>query len=176
MFVKTDVRNRYDDHKNQAREMASDALPDYLRRVRLDNIDHKSITASKLWSKNTERRVDWDWSFAKSYCSRFPKSFDLSIWHENTLLSLSLGRPTFHGNSMRLDYVERSTDTDLYSGRIFTINRIAFETYGRLIGAEFIRIMEPMNEKLISHYLAGDKGFTLAPAKRNVPHYLVKKL
>ena len=45
-----------------------------------------------------------------------------------------------------------------------------------LIGAEFIRIMEPMNEKLISHYLSGDKGFTLTPAKRDVPHYLVKKL
>ncbi len=176
MFVKANVRNRYDEYKNQAREMASDALPSYLKKLRLEAIDHKSVVASKLWHKNPERKVDWDWSDSKNYCSRYPKSFDLSIWNQNTLISLSLGRPTFKGTSMRLDFVERTPDTDVYSGRIFTITRLAYETYGRLIGAEFIRIMEPMNEKLIHHYTSSDRGFSLVSAKQGVPHYLVKKL
>ena len=176
MFVKENVRNRYDEYKNQAREIASEALPAFLNRVRLESINHKSIVASKLWAQNADRKVDWNWAFSKSYCSRYPKSFDLSVWNGNTLLSLSLGRPTYHGTSMRLDFVERSPDTDIYSGQIFTITRIAYETYGRLIGAKFIRIMEPMNEKLTSHYLSNDRGFKLVPAKKSVPHYLVKKL
>ncbi len=176
MYVNQSVRSRYDDLKNQAREISSDTLPAYLKRIRLEEINHKSIVASKLWSLNPDRKVDWDWSFAKTYISKYPKSFDLSVWNQNTLLSLALGRPTYKGTRMRLDFVERSPNTDVYSGQIFTINRLAYETYGRLIGAEFIRIMEPMNEKLISHYLSNDKGFKLVPRKKDVPHYLVKKL
>jgi len=176
MLLKKGVRNRYDEYKNQAREIAHEALPDYLQRIRLTSIDHRSIISSKLWVSNLKRRTEWDWSFAKNYCSTYPKSFDLSVWHGNQLLSLSLGRPTYHGNSIRLDFVERTPDTDLYSGQIFTITRIAFETYGRLIGAEYIRIMEPINKKVISHYLSNGRDFKLVPAKRDVPHYLVKKL
>ena len=176
MFVKVDVRNRYDDLKNQAREIANDALPSYLKNLSLESIGSKAVISSKSWGVNTDRMVDWDWSFSKSYCSRYPKSFDLAIWNKNTLLSLSLGRPTYMGKSIRLDFIERTPNTDLYSGQIFTIARISYETYGRLIGADFIRIMEPMNDKLIAYYTSPDKRFKLVPALLDAPHYLIKKL
>jgi len=97
------------------------------------------------------RKVDWDWNFASSYCRRYPKAFDLSNWNENSLLCLTLGRPTIKVKSIRMDYIERVPGNCLFSGDMFSISQLAYEAYGNLIGAEFIRIIEPMNQKFIKH-------------------------
>lgn len=77
---------------------------------------------------------------------------------------------------MRLDFIERAPKQSVYAGYIFTVSQIAYEAYGRLIGAEFIRIVEPVNQKLINYYTSQDVGFKLMPARQGNPHYLVKKL
>ena len=168
--------SKYEEYRKNARSIAKESLPGFLKKLSLEGIDQKALTAFRTWQDSPDRMVEWDWTFANRYCVRYPKAFDLAVWNQNTLLSLTLGRPTFKGQSMRLDFIERAPQHSVYAGYLFTVSQIAYETYGRLIGAEYIRIMEPMNEKLIRYYTSKDLGFTLAPAKQGNPHYLVKKL
>lgn len=119
--------------------------------------------------------MDWDWSFANSYSNVYPKSLDLSVWFGNTLCSLSLGRPTFKGTEMRLDFIERSPVDCPYAGEMFRVSLLAYEIYGELIGAKKLRIMEPMNKKLIEYYTSFG-GFELIGKKQGNPHYLVRNL
>lgn len=167
---------KYDFYRKEAREIARKALPAYLKKLRLDGIDSKAITAFKAWQYDPERKVDWDWTFASRYCLRYPKAFDLSVWGGNTLLSLTLGRPTYKGTSIRMDFIEKTPRLTIYSGELFGVSQLAYETYGRLIGAESIRLVEPMNQKLIAYYTSKDGGFKLCPAKQGNPHYLEKRL
>ena len=86
------------------------------------------------------------------------------------------GRPTFRGASIRMDFIERNPAHSIYAGELFGVSQLAYETYGRLIGAQTIRLVEPMNKKLISYYTSRDCGFKLFPAKQGNPHYLEKSL
>jgi len=167
---------KYDLYRKEAREITKNALPEYLEKLMLNGIDLKAITAFKTWKDAPERKVDWDWTFASRYCAKYPKAFDLSVWSGNTLLSLTLGRPTYRGASIRMDFIERTSRLTIYSGELFGVSQLAYETYGRLIGAESIRLVEPMNQKLITYYTSKDGGFKSFPAKQGNPHYLEKKL
>jgi hypothetical protein len=167
---------RYGAFRHEARTIAKKSLPPFLKRLELASIDPRAITAFRVWQEMPERRVDWDWAFAHRYCTRYPKAFDLSVWNGNTLLSLTLGRPTYKGTSMRMDFIERRPKNCLYAGQLFAVSLLAYETYGRLIGAEYVRLVEPMNQKLISYYTSKDGGFAYVSASQGNPHYLVKKL
>lgn len=168
--------NKYEQYRIETRAIAKESLPSSLKRLSLSKIDHKALTAFRTWQDIPERKVNWDWTFASRYCMRHPKAFDLSVLNGNTLLSLTLGRPTYKGTSMRMDFIEGVPKNTIYTGELFSVSLLAYQTYGRLIGAEFIRIIEPMNEKLIKFYTSKDIGFSLVSAKQGNPHYLVKKL
>ena len=165
---------KYDDIREKARDIAHSNLPSHLKKLELSKVDAKAVTNFRLWEDDPERKVDWDWSFAARYTKRYPKAFDLSVWSGNKLLSLTLGRPTYKGTSMRMDFIERSPKHRLYASELFPISLVAYETYASLIGAEFIRIMNPMNDKLISYYTSKDGGFRLTPTKKGNSQYLVK--
>ena len=143
---------KYDDLRKEARSIAQENLPKHLAPIKLDGISSKALVSARLWDELNGRKVDWDWSFSSQYCSRYPKAFDLSVWHGNTLLSLTLGRPTFKGTSMRMDFIERQPSQTLFAGDLFSVSLLAYITYARIIGAEYIRIINPMNEKLINFY------------------------
>jgi len=155
--------------KDQTR--SNDRLPN----VDLKEVDIKALNAFKLWEYDLERKVDWDWTFASRYCVRYPKAFDLSVWNGNSLLSLTLGRPMFKGTSIRMDFIERNPQYTIYSGELFGVSQLPYETFGRLIGVQSIRLVEPMNAKLISYYASKNGGFKLFPAKQGNPHYLEKQ-
>jgi hypothetical protein len=168
--------NKYDQYRSEARAIAKESLPSSLKRLSLEKIDHKALAAFRTWQYLPERKVNWDWTFSSRYCIRYPKAFDLSVWNGNTLLSLTLGRPTYKGTSIRMDFIESLPKHTIYTGELFSVSLLAYQTYGRLIGAEYIRIIEPTNEKLINFYISQDSGFKLVSAKQGNPHYLVKKL
>ena len=93
----------------------------------------------------------------------------------NSLCSLTLGRPTYKGTAMRMDFIERFTKNPLFKGDMYQVSFLAYATYGRLIGANQIRIMDPQNAKLIKHY-SSEGGFECKPAKKGGCHYLVRDL
>ncbi len=167
---------KYDKYRAQARELAASNLPPNLQGI-LDvaGITHRELTTFKTWQDQPERKVDWDWTFAGRYCTIYPKAFDMSVWFGNSLCSLTLGRPTYKGTEMRLDFIERSPKNCPYAGEMFSVSLLAYELYGTLIGANKLRIMEPMNDKLIKHYTSYG-GFELVGRKKGNPHYLVREL
>ena len=77
---------------------------------------------------------------------------------------------------MRMDFIERLPSQTLFSGDLFSVSLLSYVTYGRIIGAEYIRIIKPMNKKLIDFYKSHDAGFELVQASQGNPDYLVKKI
>lgn len=132
-------------------------------------IDEKALMASKSWEFSSDRLVDWNWSDGyKSFKFRYPKRFELALWHKSKLVSLSLGRPTYAGTGLRLDVIEGSPE-----GReikVFPAVIAAIAVYASALGAEEIRVMNPINQAVKDYY--SNQGFTFV-AKGN---YLYKKL
>ena len=171
-----DTIDKYEKYRFQARGLAESNLPSHLQKdLTISNIGHKEMAAFRTWQGEPERKVDWNWEFAGRYCVKYPKSFDMSVWFGNTLSSLSLGRPTYNGTEIRLDFVERAPKYCPHSGEIFRISLLAFELYGDLIGANKLRIMQPLNDKLIKYYMSYG-GFSFVPSIKGNPHYLVRDL
>ena len=167
---------RYEEARKNARKISEDSLPQHLKgKLKLKGVDRSALAAFSVWQNLPERKLDWDWNFASRYCFRYPKAFDLSVWHGNTLCSLTLGRPTYKGTEMRLDFIEKTPTISVFSGEMFRVSLLAYETYGDLIGAKKIRIMEPMNNKLINFYMSYG-GFSFVGPKQGNPHYLVRDL
>lgn len=167
---------KYEDIRKDARKIAEESLPQYLKgKLKLKSVDRVALAAFSVWQNMPERKVDWDWNFASRYSFRYPKAFDLSVWHGNSLCSLSLGRPTFKGTEMRLDFIEKTPVNSVFSGDMFRVSLLSYEIYGDLIGAKKIRIMEPTNNKLIGYYMSHG-GFSYVGPKQGNPHYLVREL
>ncbi|WP_250462349.1 hypothetical protein [Microbulbifer litoralis] len=168
--------NKHEEFGRQAREMASKSLPRHLLgKICLEPIDHKALAAFRSVDVSQDRLVSWNWNFASRYKIFYPKAFELSVWHGSTLCSLTLGRPTYKGTAVRLDFIERFNKHILFANDMFPISLLAYEAYARLIGATQIRVMDPLNEKLVKYY-SSHGGFEYCRAKQGVPHYLVKNL
>lgn len=170
------VTLKYEEARKNARKIAEESLPQRLKgKLELKGVDQSALAAFSIWQNMPERKVDWDWNFASRYCFRYPKAFDLSVWHGYSLCSLTLGSPTFKGAEMRLDFIEKTPLNCLFSGDMFRVSLLAYETYGSIIGANKIRIMEPTNKKLVDYHTSHG-GFTYVGPRQGNPHYLVRSL
>lgn len=76
---------KYEETRKNARSIAEQSLPQHLKgKLKLKGVDRSALAAFSMWQKMPERKVDWDWNFAHRYCFRYPKAFDLSVWHGNS--------------------------------------------------------------------------------------------
>lgn len=81
-------------------------------------IDQLALNESKRWDLSACRRVDWDWLDGyRAFSFRYPKRFEMALWSSSELVSLSLGRPTFHGSKLRLDFIEANPEKPTNAGR-----------------------------------------------------------
>lgn len=114
-------------------------------------IDDEAFSASKEWAKIADRRVDWDWMYSyPSFRFRHPKRFELALWHDGQLVSLSLGRPTRNVAGLRLDFLEASPiKRDI---RIVPLVLMAMAVYAEALGASEIRLVQPINETVRKYY------------------------
>lgn len=167
-------KNKYEQLRVQAREDAMQSLPTVLMNqhgqsvnikgdVQLTGIDFRARAKATEWNNSPVRRPEIKLSWvdtARKYERTVPKRFELAIWHRNLFLcGLALGKPTWSGNKLRLDLIEGSPEKNSLSGLITQITLVALETYADSIGATQIRIMNPINEKVRSHYLNNEFGF-----------------
>ena len=149
-----DAESRYDAIRDMALKATQDDLqnqPEY-RNLRLKVIDGEALRAARTWSESGTRRVDWDWFEGYgSFGFRYPKRFELAIWQNNELLSLTLGRPTYNGTAVRLDFIEAAPakPKDI---KVFGITLFAMIAYAALLGAEAIRVMHPINDAVKQYY------------------------
>jgi len=172
-----DAENRYEAIRDEVRSVIQSEMP-YMdkKNIKLTAINQTALVQAKLWATSPERKVDWDWIDGhREYSFRYPKRFEMAVWHGNTLASLNLGRPTHNGTRMRLDFVEARATSNPLKGRIVPIVLSAIELYARYIGASEARIIDPINENLEQYY--SRFGYTLIKQKgANTPSYLRKIL
>lgn len=163
-----DAENRYDAIRKAMLRAAMQHLP-ATAGLELRLIDAVALTVTKEWALSGLRKVDWDW-FAgyRDLQYRYPKRFELAIWHNGALVNLTFGRPTYHGAGLRLDFIEASPDKK----RIKTVPIVvvAALAYAKAIGANEVRIMKPINDEVKAYYERF--GFTFVE-KRN---YLYRKI
>ena len=112
---------------------------------------------------------------SQTYRRRYPNRFEMAIWYGSMHCGLTLGRPTYRGTKVRLDFVERTPGINPLTRRIVPISITAFEAYARLIDAYEVRIMFPA-EGLISYYARFNYVFVQGSGTNRKPTYLYKLL
>lgn len=171
-----DAENRYESFRQMAREAIQRELP-YTDRgnIRLGEICQKSLIQAKMWDDDPKRLVDWPWDIGyRDYSYRNPKRFELATWYGNTLAGLSLGRPSYAGTRLRLEFIESRPSSSLLKGRIVPITISVAELYASIIGAEELRIIDPIDSRLIEYYSSFGYTYSSAVSEKNHKHYLVK--
>jgi len=113
-------------------------------------IDQEALQASQKWALSQKRLVNWDWlNGYGDFKYRYPKRFELALWLKNSLASLTLGRPTYQGTGLRLDFIEGNPDNR--EVKVFPITMAAMATYAEALGATQLRVMNPINDD-VKHY------------------------
>ena len=118
------AEDRYEVLRSKAREIANSSLPvamingrgqsiNLRESVKLHGMDYISKSKVREWKDSPLRKVDWDWhGGVAEYSWRHPKRFELAIWYRDLFLcGAALGRPTWHGGKLRLDFIEASPKT-----------------------------------------------------------------
>ena len=114
-------------------------------------INERALSTSKSWVESKNRLVNWEWF--KSYYPfkyRYPKRFELALWHKGSLASLSLGRPTYNATGMRLDFIEGNPE--YREIKVFPIVIASLATYAEALGANELRVMNPINDEVKDYY------------------------
>ncbi len=159
------VQSRYETLRQVARKIAFENLSPVMPNkqgmailkstITLDGVTLDCQRELRKWGKSGLRRVAWDWDEVLKKYRTHPKRFELSVWHKELYLcSASVGRPTWGGGKLRLDYLEPAPQGTPLDGLITDISISAGAAYARAIGAVQLRIMNPVNDRVKNHYLS----------------------
>ena len=69
----------------------------------------------------------------------------------NGYISLTLGRPTYYGTALRLDFIEANPEKPKDIA-VFPIVLFAMIVYAEALGANEIRVIEPINQDVKRYY------------------------
>lgn len=149
-----DAEKRYEILRKTALEIAHSGLnPQEKSLFKFETITNSALTETANWGKSPNRRVDWDWiSGYAAFKFRYPKRFETAIWFRDKLINISMGRPTYNGSSLRLDFVEASPKDLGERPSVFNEVLVAYGIYARMINAKQIRIMNPINTEVKEYY------------------------
>lgn len=113
-------------------------------------VDELALTATKAWPKE-QRRIDLNWVAGyPAFRFRYPKRFELALWQNGSLATLALGRPTSKCGGIRLDFLEATPLTrDI---RVVPVVLATMVAYATALGANEIRLVEPINEAVRKYY------------------------
>jgi hypothetical protein len=141
-----DAECRYDKIRRDSLKAISIQI-DSISNLEFKLIDDLALSEAKKWE---DRLVSWDWGNYGQFKMSYPKRFELALWHNNNLTSLSLGRPTYNATGLRLDFMERNPD---YSDiKVFQITLAAMNVYADALGAKELRVMNPVNNEVKKYY------------------------
>jgi hypothetical protein len=152
--MRDELERHYNKLRIDALNSANQVFDD--QSIRLKLVDNSTYAAFRQWDKQPERIKDWDWpTTLQEWKMKFPKRFEAAAWKDNKLAGLSLGRPTYAGTGLRLDYIEKAPITDI---RLVETMLVALTAYGTLLGANHLKIMHPVNTAVRDYYVSF--GFT----------------
>jgi len=73
-------------------ELNRDFYSSNQHRLKAKLVDQSALSQSQRWNLSSKRKVKWDWLEGySSFKYRYPKRFEMALWHDSTLASLSLG-------------------------------------------------------------------------------------
>ncbi len=143
-----DAERRYDRIRRNTLSAISSQI-DSIQGLNFKLIDNLALSEAKKWEESDYRRATWDWSNYAAFKMRYPKRFELALWHNNHLASLSAGRPTYNAMGLRLDFIEKNPDyIDI---KVFQITLATMNVYADALGANELRVMHPVNNE-VKHY------------------------
>lgn len=143
-----DAEKRYDKIRRDALRAISVQVSIPNLKFRL--IDQKALAQAVIWGESPNRLATWDWEKYGAFRFSYPKRFELALWHNNQLASISAGRPTYNATGLRLDFIEKTpNDIDI---KVFPITLAAMNVYADSLGANELRIMNPINEEVKEYY------------------------
>jgi hypothetical protein len=144
-----DAEKRYDAlRKASFRAIASQI--DSINNLEFKLVDQKALSMAEKWNQMPGRKVDWEWNNYYAFKLRYPKRFELALWHKSNLASLSLGRPTYNATGLRLDFIEKNPEYE--DIKVFQITLAAMNVYADALGAKELRIMNPINNEVKKYY------------------------
>ena len=108
-----------------------------------------------------ERYGEWDWGELRQQYL-MPKRFELAIWHGEDLCGLAIGTASDGNTLVSIRYLEGwPLVGHHFQGRVLQIIAVAVAAYGREIGAQKMRFVDPYEdliplyeEELGCHYVA----------------------
>lgn len=171
------AESKYSDLRNIAYELTMEELPYQDKEaINLSEITHKALSFFTENQEKNGRKVFWDWDFGvRSYRKRYPSRFELAVWYNQSVCGLSIGRPSYNGSRVRLDFIERASGNNQLKGRLTPITVTAYEVYARLIDAKQVRIINP-DDSLITYYTTFDYRYVKGTNTDMNPNYLYKDL
>jgi hypothetical protein len=145
-----EAEQRYEKLRALALEVTQNSLTGNLK---LTQITPQALEATQIWESSRLRQYNWDWPQNYSYYKKsYPKRFEIALWENSILIAISIGRPTYHATGMRLDVVEAMPRDLGERSNVFDTIILAYEIYARMINANHIRIMNPVNETVRAFY------------------------
>lgn len=144
-----EAERRYDALRRSALRAIASQI-DSISNLEFRLIDQEALSRAESWKASPNRKVDWEWDNYASFKMSYPKRFELALWHNSHLASLTLGRPTYNATGLRLDFIEKNPE---YSDiKVFQITLAAMNVYADALGAKELRIMNPINEEVKKYY------------------------
>ncbi len=152
--MREQLEQRYHAYRIEALRTANEVLAQSSG-VTLKLADNSAYNAFRKWETHPQRIKLWDWpSTYLSWKVQYPKRFEAAAWKGSKLVGFSLGRPTYAGTGLRLDFIEKAPQTNV---PLLDSTYVALRAYAALIGANHIKIMHPVNEAVRDYYVS--KGF-----------------
>lgn len=140
-------RNAYDLVEKRIASSSPASAP-----VRLADIDgHTLEVRRRTWAyPHWSGSGGWDWDQLTRSALRRPSSFPVAVWSADQLLALAVGRaskrrPCGRRHTLSVHYIEAHPDPrHVLRRRILGIVFDAAEEYGRAVGAERLRVVDPL--------------------------------
>lgn len=122
----------------------------------------------RLLDKNPDR-TEWRWVDAYSVYNRKNtfKRFDLCIKNGNNVVGLSYGLPTVSRSSLKIDIIEATPyEKHKKDVKVFELVSRAAQYYAVLLGADEVRIMNPLSKYLADYYCSFGYEYVEPKTKR----------
>lgn len=149
-----DAEKRYSVLREQTIRIAQNDLDSRNKHnIKLTTVTSVALQETKKWSSSEKRKVNWSWvDEYGGFKFNYPKRFEAALWQQNNLICISLGRPTYNGCFLRLDVIEARPKDLGDRPNVFDEILLAYGVYARMIGANGIRIMNPINKEVQLYY------------------------
>jgi len=147
-------------HYEEFRQIAYDMTKETLGlSVQINGIDLPTARKADEWKllqgdNLREKRSTWSWEQVYLRSKNLPDRFEISVWSGSQLCAITYGRPSQHRTKLKLMLVEASpVKPSPLTTKAFAIISTCAMFYAKLIDADEVYIIDPINDAVASYYM-----------------------